>query len=67
MIWERLIKLEKEIIEVLNTAEADICMGHFDLNGFRMMDAMVQTHGYDKKIVQRFEKTFSGHYLKFNS
>ena len=27
-----------------------------------MMDNMVQTHGYDKKIVQRFEKTFSGHF-----
>ena len=53
---------EKEIIETLKTAEADICMGHFDLNGFRMMDSMVQSHGYDKSIVSRFEKTFSGHF-----
>ena len=36
--------------------------GHFDLNGFRMMDTMVQSHGYDKNIVKRFEKTFSGHF-----
>ena len=53
---------EAESLEACKTAEADVCMGHLDLNGFRMMDNMVQTHGYDKKIVQRFEKTFSGHF-----
>ena len=53
---------ETESLEICKTAEADVCMGHLDLNGFRMMDNMVQTHGYDKKIVQRFEKTFSGHF-----
>jgi hypothetical protein len=37
-------------------------MGHFDLNGFRMMDHMVQTHGYDKSIVSRFEQVYSGHF-----
>ena len=53
---------EAHCLEMLNTAEADVCMGHFDLNGFRMMDHIVQTHGYDKKIVSRFEKTYSGHF-----
>ena len=53
---------EADSLHTLNTAEADICMGHFDLNGFRMMDSIVQTHGYDKKIVSRFETTYSGHF-----
>ena len=53
---------ESHCLEMLNTANADVCMGHFDLNGFRMMDAMVQKHGYDKSIVSRFEKTYSGHF-----
>ena len=53
---------EKQCLEMLNTAPAEICMGHFDLNGFRMLDKMVQTHGYDKSIVSRFEKVFSGHF-----
>ena len=53
---------EAHSLHTLNTAEADVCMGHFDLNGFRMMDHMVQTHGYDKSIVSRFEKTYSGHF-----
>ena len=53
---------ETQSLHTLNTAEADVCMGHFDLNGFRMMDTMVQTHGYDKSIVSRFEKTYSGHF-----
>ena len=51
-----------QCLEMLNKANAEICMGHFDLNGFRMMDHMVQTHGYDKSIVSRFEKTYSGHF-----
>ena len=53
---------EAHSLEMLNTAEADICMGHLDLNGFRMMDTMVQSHGYDKNIVRRFERTYSGHF-----
>jgi len=53
---------EAQCLEMLNKANAEICMGHFDLNGFRMMDHMVQTHGYDKSIVSRFEKTYSGHF-----
>ena len=53
---------EAHSLHILSTAEADVCMGHFDLNGFRMMDHMVQTHGYDKSIVSRFEKTYSGHF-----
>jgi hypothetical protein len=47
---------------MLRTAEADVCMGHFDLNGFSMNDAMKQTHGHDKSIVSRFERTYSGHF-----
>ena len=53
---------EAHSLHTLNTAVADVCMGHFDLNGFRMMDHMVQTHGYDKSIVSRFEQVYSGHF-----
>ena len=53
---------EAASIEMLKTAEADVCMGHFDLNGFSMNDAMKQTHGHDKNIVSRFERTYSGHF-----
>jgi len=37
-------------------------MGHLDLNNFAMNDAMKQTNGYDKNIVKRFEKVYSGHF-----
>ena len=47
---------------MLNTAEADICMAHLDLNGFYMHENITQTHGYDKSIVSRFEKTITGHF-----
>ena len=53
---------EAASFEMLKTAEADVCMGHFDLNGFSMNDAMKQSHGHDKSIVSRFERTYSGHF-----
>jgi hypothetical protein len=53
---------EAESLEMLKTAKADIVMGHLDLNNFAMNDAMKQTNGYDKNIVKRFEKVYSGHF-----
>jgi len=53
---------EAETLEMLQTAKADIVMGHLDLNNFAMNDAMVQTNGYDKGIVKRFERVYSGHF-----
>jgi len=51
---------QEQSFNMLNTAKADVCMAHLDLNGFYMHENITQTHGYDKSIVKRFEKTFSG-------
>ena len=53
---------EEHSLKTLDTAQADILIAHLDLNGFFMGDGIRQMHGYDKKIVQRFEKTYSGHF-----
>ena len=53
---------QEQSFNMLNTANADVCMAHLDLNGFYMHENITQTHGYDKSIVKRFEKTFSGHF-----
>jgi len=53
---------QEQSFNMLNTAKADVCMAHLDLNGFYMHENITQTHGYDKSIVKRFEKTFSGHF-----
>ena len=55
---------QEQSFNMLNTAKADVCMAHLDLNGFNMHENIVQTHGYDKSIVKRFDKTFSGHFHK---
>ena len=57
---------EEQSLKTLETAHADIVIAHLDLNGFFMLDGIKQVHGYDKKIVQRFEKTFSGHFHNKN-
>ena len=55
---------QQQSFNMLDTAKADVCMAHLDLNGFNMHENIVQTHGYDKSIVKRFDKTFSGHFHK---
>ena len=57
---------EEHSLKTLDTAQADILIAHLDLNGFVMVDGIRQMHGYDKKIVQRFEKTYSGHFHNKN-
>ena len=53
---------EAHSLHILNTAEADVCMGHLDLNGFRMMDTWYKHTVMINQIVSRFEKTYSGHF-----
>ena len=57
---------EEHSLKTLETSQADIVIAHLDLNGFVMVDGIRQLHGYDKKIVQRFEKTYSGHFHNKN-
>ena len=55
---------EEHSLKTLETAHADIVMAHLDLNGYPMTNGVVQTHGYDRSIVSRFEKVMSGHFHK---
>ena len=49
-------------IDLLTTAQAEICMGHFEISGFQMYRGMESHDGFEPKIFSRFDLVFSGHY-----
>ena len=44
-------------MQMLQTSDAQICMGHLELNGFEMQKGMVMDHGWDKQEFKRFDRT----------
>lgn len=52
----------EESIETINTSNAEICMGHFEIAGFAMYRGMESHEGLSKNLFQRFDMVFSGHY-----
>jgi hypothetical protein len=54
---------EDKCIQFINTAAAPILMGHLELGGFQYMaGANIKSHGMDKKMFNRYESVYSGHY-----
>jgi DNA repair exonuclease SbcCD nuclease subunit len=51
-----------ESINVINTTEADICMGHFEIAGFAMHRGMPSQEGLSRDMFKKFDTVFSGHY-----
>ena len=49
-------------MKMLQTSDAQICMGHLELNGFEMQRGLVMDHGWDKQEFKRFDMVMSGHY-----
>lgn len=53
---------EEETMEHLQNTNAQIVMGHLELDGFEVTPGMKMEHGMDPKIFKRFKQVFSGHY-----
>ena len=52
----------QESLEVLNNTTADLCMGHFEIQGFAMYRGMPSQEGLSRELFRKFDFTFSGHY-----
>lgn len=49
-------------LNVINTTEADVCMGHFEIAGFAMHRGMPSHEGLSRELFKKFDTVFSGHY-----
>jgi predicted phosphodiesterase len=49
-------------INLLQSTNADLCMGHLEIQGFEMYRGSIATHGEDRSIFDKFDMTLSGHY-----
>ena len=53
----------KETYNAIDSSDAEIAMGHLELNGFRAHRGHVQEEARDDiRLIQKFKKVFSGHY-----
>jgi len=52
-----------ETLKVIQKSKSKIVMGHLELKGFRVNNHLVMNeHGTDPKMFDKFDKVFSGHY-----
>jgi UDP-2,3-diacylglucosamine pyrophosphatase LpxH len=52
-----------ETLKQIKKSKAKIAMGHLELQGFRVnRNLVMEDHGLDPKIFDKFTKVFSGHY-----
>lgn len=52
-----------ETLKQIKKSKAKICFGHLELQGFRVnKHLLMEEHGMDPKIFDKFTKVFSGHY-----
>jgi len=53
----------EETMNVIKKSKAKIAMGHLELQGFRVnRNLVMEDHGMDANIFNKFTKVFSGHY-----
>lgn len=52
-----------ETLKIINKSKAKVAFGHLELQGFRVnRNLIMEDHGTDPKIFDKFTKVFSGHY-----
>jgi DNA repair exonuclease SbcCD nuclease subunit len=51
-----------ESIDLIKSAPVSVCMGHFELTGFKMNRARVCENGLSPSLFSKFKRTFSGHF-----
>jgi len=52
----------KESLRELEQTKAQICMGHFEIQGFAMYRGMHSQEGMQQDLFKKFDMVFSGHY-----
>lgn len=53
---------EVECMNTIQNSPSDICMGHFEIEGFQMYRGVESHGGFSKTLFNRYDYVFSGHY-----
>jgi len=48
--------------DIIKNSNADVVMGHLEVQGMEMMKGQVCSHGVDKGVFSHFENVYSGHF-----
>lgn len=49
-------------MKAFRDTKAQILMGHFEITGYEMMKGQLCDHGLDKKVFDKFDAVYSGHF-----
>jgi DNA repair exonuclease SbcCD nuclease subunit len=52
----------EQSMEYMKNDKSEICMGHFEIQGFSMYKGMESHEGFDRTVFDKFDMVFSGHY-----
>jgi DNA repair exonuclease SbcCD nuclease subunit len=52
----------QQSLDEMRDTKAELCMGHFEIAGFAMHRGMESHEGLNKKLFEKFDMVFSGHY-----
>jgi len=52
----------KEMMDQIRNSDANVCIGHFSIQGFEMDKGHVCDHGLTKEVFTNFEAVYSGHF-----
>ena len=53
---------EKQSLGLINKSSSSVCMGHLELQGYKVNDYVVMDHGLDDQPFEKFKKVYSGHF-----
>jgi len=52
----------EDTMTTMAESKANICMGHFSIQGFEMLKGAINDHGLTREIFTHFEQVYSGHF-----
>jgi DNA repair exonuclease SbcCD nuclease subunit len=53
---------EDEIFSFMKNSKSEICLGHFEIDGFAMDRGNIHHGGLDRKVLKRYDIVLSGHF-----